>query len=81
LEKLDLTETLVTGKFFRHIRKMPKLTHLGLNGCTITDDALPALYDLTTFRLIRLENTEVTQAGVDLLKKALPGCTVIGDGD
>ncbi|MBL69211.1 MAG: hypothetical protein CMO74_12315 [Verrucomicrobiales bacterium] len=52
---------------------------LNLDDTKVSDEALAQLHGLAKLRWIGLVRTEVTADGVEALRKALPGCTVLAD--
>ena len=58
------------------IERLPNLEFLYLEGSPITDAGLKHLYSLKKLRMVTLSNTNVTQKGVDDLKRALPNTHV-----
>ena len=50
---------------------------INLDDTKITDEAIKRLAGLDKLRWIGLVRTDVTPEGVDILRKALPDCTVL----
>jgi hypothetical protein len=55
-----------------HLQGLRHLTVLDLEGSSISDAGLRHLYAIKTLGIVLLDNTQVTQQGVDDLKRALP---------
>ncbi|MCF0136922.1 MAG: leucine-rich repeat domain-containing protein [Oscillospiraceae bacterium] len=79
-EHTKLTELYLKGnspKSFTALGKLSGLKYLGLQNTGINDTGLSSLYSLKSLKTVALEdNTEITAAGVDELKKKLPDCKV-----
>ncbi len=54
----------ITDVGFAHLRNLPRLTGLSLDGTGITDEGLANLKDLTTLSALNLGNTAVTDRGL-----------------
>jgi hypothetical protein len=77
LETLWLHQAQVTDAGLTHVAAFSTLHTLALNGNPgVTDAGLAHLMGLTRLRWLFLSGTAVSQAGVDPLRKALPGCTI-----
>jgi hypothetical protein len=73
LHRLDLTGSPVTDDGLRHIGRIAGLENLYLRNCAhITDAGLIHLEHLTTLESVWLHGTQVTDDGVQRLRKALP---------
>ncbi len=55
-----------------HLKELPNLESLCLEGSPITDAGLKHLYPLKKLTFVTLSNTKVTQKGVDVLRRVLP---------
>lgn len=77
LVRLDLVRcTQVTDGMLAHLVWMTKLQHLDLSGCEwVTDAGLVHLAKIGTLRHVGLRNTQVTDAGVERLRRAIPNLT------
>ncbi len=81
LRVLTLNYTGVTAKGLADLAGCPALRVLGVAGCGNVDDGcVPALAKLTGLERLHVDQTKVTAAGVDALKKALPGCKIVWNG-
>jgi hypothetical protein len=54
------------------LKNLKRLQTLDLASTQVDDDGLPRLYGLAQLRILRLSVTDVTDAGVAALQKALP---------
>ena len=73
LETLDLYGTKITDKGLAQVKGLTSLRQLALgNNPKMTDEGLAQLKGLTNLRELDLRQTEVTDAGVEDLQKALP---------
>lgn len=59
------------------IRALPQLRRLHLFSAGITDAGLAYLEHLPQLEAVRIEETKVTEQGIDRLRKALPRCQVV----
>ena len=74
---LGLEGTQVTDAGLEHLKGLTNLSFLlGLSGTKITDAGLEHLKGLKKLKYVSLQNTKVSQEGVDKLKKALPKCKI-----
>jgi len=55
-----------------NLEPLGELENLNLTGASVTDAGLKHLYPLKKLRMVTVSNTQVTQKGVDDLKRALP---------
>ena len=82
LELLHLSQAaLITDRGLAHIAKLHNLRSLGIGGnrddlMNVTDKGLANLYGLKKLESLSLNATEVTEAGIDSLKEALPNCKI-----
>jgi hypothetical protein len=60
-----------------HLEGLRGLEHLNLDGSPITDAGLKHLYPIKTLTMVSLLNTQVTQQGVDDLKRELPNAFIL----
>jgi hypothetical protein len=56
-------------ELLRLLSRLPNLEQLQLAGCNVTDDDLQLLLGCDNLREIGLNNTELTDAGVAILRK------------
>jgi Leucine-rich repeat (LRR) protein len=75
LEWISLRKTRITDEGLGHFSQMKNLRVLSLDDTKITDDNLGDLEGLN-LRSLNIQRTLVTKAGVERLKKALPGCRI-----
>lgn len=75
LQHLDLSVTRITAAELRQIRRLPSLKRLH-PPAGVTDADLSNLYELHYLQEIYLTGTQVTPAGVEQLRRALPKCRV-----
>jgi hypothetical protein len=80
LAVLQLYETKVTDEGLRNLaEENQELVELSLVGCRITDQGLEAIAQLKQLKLLALDRTGVTAAGVAGLQIALPECEIRSD--
>ena len=60
----------------KHISKLSSLEFLWLNGTSATDDEVQILATLTKLKDFYVRGQNLTQSGIDRLKKALPNCSI-----
>ncbi len=70
----------LTSAGLKHLIGLPRLRHLVLAATAIDDTAVPHLAQMTSLRILYLEGTKVTAAGIADLKQALPKCCLFWDG-
>jgi hypothetical protein len=58
------------------LKKLPKLTKLGLKYTKISDDSIAQLWALKGLKYLELAETKITSHGVERLRKEMPGCTI-----
>lgn len=63
-------------KQLRDSRKIGQLRRLWLNRSDVTDAAVEDLKDITSLEMLDLRDTKVSEAGVEILQKALPECEI-----
>jgi serine/threonine protein kinase len=78
LTRLDLTRCSgLTDAALVPVGELPALEHLSLGGCEwITDSGLVHLARAKTLKTVSVRGTQVTDAGAERLKRAVPGCAV-----
>jgi len=76
LVELSLNSTKVGDAGIDEITGLVALESLDLGGSQISDRALRKLVGLTQLKALDVSNTKVSRAGIDQLRKALPGCRV-----
>ena len=80
LTVLQLYDTKVTDEGLQYLAAGSKeLGELSLVGCRITDEGLKTLAQLKQLRLLVLDRTGVTAAGIARLQLALPECEIRSD--
>ena len=68
---------LITDEGLSQLKHQKKLKSLNLWYCkSITDKGLEHLHGLTELKSLQLGGTQVTQAGINRLQKALPACEI-----
>lgn len=78
LRMLTLSDTLITDAGLVHVKKLTKLQYIGLGGTQVTDAGMAELKALTKLSTLHLgRNTQISQAGMNELKRALPRLTII----
>jgi hypothetical protein len=60
-----------------HLEQLRNIEHLDLDGAPITDAGLKHLYSLKKLKTVMLSNTQITQRGMDDLKRALPNANLV----
>ncbi len=68
------------GKFtdgLSHLAEFPQLEELSLNGTTVSDALLVHVAKLKSLKKVDLSGAKVTKEGVQKLRAALPGCSVL----
>src|SRR5262249_55590252 len=79
LRALYLESTRVGDAGVAHLRKLTRLERLALSGTRVSDACLTHLTSLAALKAVDLSYTAVTPAGVDQLRRALPGAEVTAD--
>lgn len=72
---VDLSRSPITDAGLEHLRRLPQLQQLNLDGTRITDDGLVILKGLTNLRELDISDTQISDAGFAELQAALPNCT------
>lgn len=80
LKILQLNNAALTNESVLQLAECKSLESLGLHRCPISDDELPHLTKLSRLKWLGLNESKVTAAGVEKLRKALPGCFVEWNG-
>jgi hypothetical protein len=82
LTDVSLIEAGITDTGAANLAELKNLKRLELTGNRgITDAGLEPLRSLTKLRMLLLEKTSVTAAGVGALKAALPDCEIVASTD
>ena len=74
--EVDLTKTPVEDKDLVHLRKLPHLVSLNLQGTRITDAGLEHIRPLESLEVVSLQRTIVTREAFEKLQKSLPNARV-----
>ena len=74
--EVDLTQTPVENGDLAHLKEIPNLKNLDLQGTRIGDEGLEHLRGIKTLELVYLQRTIVTSEGVESLRKSLPNAEV-----
>ncbi|MCA9189671.1 MAG: hypothetical protein R3E01_07745 [Pirellulaceae bacterium] len=72
LRELDLSGTAVNDLDISNLRGLGKLQVLWLTGTRVTDAVLPTLSQLKTLQFVNVDQTGVSPAGWEQLKRTLP---------
>jgi internalin A len=81
LRVLKLGYSAIGAEGLRILGTVATIEKLGLEGCRrINDDAAAELAKWKALKYLDVQDTEVTQAGVDALKKAKPGLVILSGG-
>ena len=81
LRTLNLDYTSVDDKSFVGLSGLRGMQQLSLDSANVGDEAVPAILGMKGLRTLNLYHTQVTQAGVDRIKAALPECKVLWERD
>jgi Leucine-rich repeat (LRR) protein len=73
--ELDLSRTEIADEGLTHLEWLPRLRSLSL-GERVTDAGVQYLERLPQLRTLKLARTQITDAGIQRLQKALPSCTI-----
>lgn len=77
LETLEVSAPRITAAVSAALSRQSSLTRLAIGGTAVNDDAIPDLIKIKGLRELNLgNNTAISAAGVERLKKALPNCTI-----
>ena len=83
-ETMSLREFRMAGKNpvgatgLKHIAQIPSLEMLVLNPTSATDEELQVLASLTKLKSFYVRGPNLTRAGIDRLKEAMPNCKIDG---
>jgi len=83
LEELFLERTAISDDGVRSLVTLPKLVHLVFecNGPKkVTDASVPLFAKMTQLKAIDINKTDITMEGAKAIKKALPNCQVVYNG-
>jgi Leucine-rich repeat (LRR) protein len=75
-----LDHTSITDAGVSVFKDCKNLTELHLTGTQASDACLVDVKDCKALKLLGVRNTNVSAAGINTLKKALPGCKIDWDG-
>ena len=73
---VELYGKKLNARDIEHLKSLPSLETLNLTISPISDKDLEGLYGLSQLRELKLFYTQVTDAGVERLQKALPNCKI-----
>jgi len=76
LQSITLDKSKVTDEGIRHLTEVPNVTWVNVNGCAITDDAIQDLIRIPSLRVLFIEDTQISEQGIVLLRSALPECGI-----
>jgi hypothetical protein len=77
LKRVSLRNSSVTDAAMPKLRDNKRLNNLGITGTRVTDKGLKSLVEVPSLRQMWVTTSgQLTHAGVDALKKALPGLTI-----
>jgi internalin A len=76
LKYLSLEGCPVTDEGLKHLSKFPALVELYLRSTDVTDEGLLVLTGVPSLRRVSLYRTKTTRAGIEALRKSMPGCQV-----
>ncbi|QEL16664.1 protein kinase domain-containing protein [Limnoglobus roseus] len=76
LTDVFLDNTNFSNSWLTHLVNSKNLSTLSLTKTTASDNGLPLLKEFKHLKLLYLKETEITAAGIDGLKKALPECRI-----
>jgi len=79
LRRLRLDHVPLADDAPARLAPLAALESLNLYGTRLTPAALPALARLTSLRRLYLGGTGLGPAALEELRRALPGCTILGD--
>ena len=80
LRVLKLGHSNITGAGLRILSTLEKVEKLGLEGCRrIDDNAVAALAGWKSLRHLDLQDTQVTEQGVELLRKSSPEIVILAN--
>jgi len=79
LRVLKLGYSNITADGLKVLSGLQQVERLGLEGCPrIGDDALAELANWKSLKYVDLQETKVTEKGVEALRRAKPGLTILG---
>lgn len=70
----------ITSAGVRHLTGLPVLRALDLSNTRIDDKVVGHLKQIDSLRIVDLQRTAITRAGVEELHEALPKCAIIWNG-
>jgi len=78
LRVLKLGYSNIDGRGLARLAVLPKVERLGLECCQrVNDEALQALLNWKSLRLLDVQETEVTEAGIAAFQKSRPGVRIL----
>ncbi len=78
LQWLSFQRSKVKDSGLAELKDVPKLQHLDLSYCEITDESVDKLASFKSVRVMMLIKTKLTADGIARLKKALPNARING---
>lgn len=79
LRVLELRQTGVRGSGLNILSKLPALESISLWDSDVDDSAIVHLKKLTNLKRLVVGRTQMSQQGIEELRKSLPNCLVIDD--
>ena len=76
LTDITVEKSKVTDAGIKHLISVPNLRWVNLNGCQVTDASIRDIIRIPRLEVLFIEKTEITERGVGLLRRALPGCSI-----
>jgi hypothetical protein len=76
LTDITIERSKVTDDGIKHLIGVPNLRWVNLNGCHVTDASIREIIRIPHLEVLFIEKTDITKSGADLLRRALPGCSI-----
>src|SRR5204862_4424919 len=70
---------LITDAGLKFLPKLPKLSHLSVNGCELTDESLAHIAKLTALTELNAQSNHITGSGLESLTN-IPGLAMLKIG-
>tara|TARA_R110002095_G_scaffold89232_4_gene77872 strand:+ start:1265 stop:2878 length:1614 start_codon:yes stop_codon:yes gene_type:complete len=78
LKYLSMGRTQITSDGLRHLKGLKKIKGLRINGNKgIGDSGVGHLTEMKKLTVLQINNTSISEAGIQKLKRALPNCKII----